>query len=45
MSLFVNPTQFNEAGDLADYPRDERTPTPSSADALGVDWLFAPPVA
>ena len=43
VSLFVNPTQFNEAGDLADYPRDERADA-QQADALGVDWLFAPPV-
>jgi pantoate--beta-alanine ligase len=43
VSLFVNPTQFNEAGDLAGYPRDERADA-QRADALGVDWLFAPPV-
>ena len=43
VSLFVNPTQFNEAGDLAGYPRDERADA-QRADELGVDWLFAPPV-
>jgi pantoate--beta-alanine ligase len=43
VSLFVNPTQFNEAGDLAGYPRDELADA-QRADALGVDWLFAPPV-
>ncbi len=43
VSLFVNPTQFNEAGDLAAYPRDGRADA-ERADALGVDWLFAPPV-
>jgi pantoate--beta-alanine ligase len=43
VSLFVNPMQFNEAGDLAVYPRDERADA-QRADALGVDWLFAPPV-
>jgi pantoate--beta-alanine ligase len=43
VSLFVNPTQFNEAGDLAAYPRDEQADA-EQADALGVDWLFAPPV-
>jgi pantoate--beta-alanine ligase len=42
VSLFVNPTQFNDAGDLAGYPRDERADA-HLADALGVDWLFAPP--
>jgi pantoate--beta-alanine ligase len=41
VSLFVNPTQFNEASDLADYPRDERADA-HLAEALGVDWLFAP---
>jgi pantoate--beta-alanine ligase len=43
VSLFVNPTQFNQAGDLAGYPRDEQADA-QRADALGVDWLFAPPV-
>ena len=43
VSLFVNPTQFNEAGDLAGYPRDEQADT-QRADALGVDWLFVPSV-
>jgi pantoate--beta-alanine ligase len=43
VSLFVNPTQFNQAGDLARYPRDEQADA-QQADALGVDWLFAPPV-
>jgi pantoate--beta-alanine ligase len=41
VSLFVNPAQFNEASDLAAYPRDERADA-QLADALGVDWLFAP---
>ncbi|MFZ0385727.1 MAG: pantoate--beta-alanine ligase [Solirubrobacteraceae bacterium] len=43
VSLFVNPTQFNQASDLAGYPRDERADA-QLADALGVDWLFAPTV-
>ena len=41
MSLFVNPTQFNEAGDLAAYPRDEHRDAQLAA-AAGVDYLFAP---
>jgi pantoate--beta-alanine ligase len=41
--LFVNPTQFNEATDLAAYPRDEGKDTDEAA-ALGVDVLFAPSV-
>jgi pantoate--beta-alanine ligase len=40
-SLFVNPTQFNEASDLAAYPRDEAADARMASDA-GVDVLFAP---
>ena len=43
VSLFVNPTQFNEASDLAAYPRDE-TGDAAMATAAGTDLLFAPPV-
>ena len=43
VSLFVNPTQFDQAGDLAGYPRDEQADA-RRADELGVDWLFAPAV-
>ena len=43
MSLFVNPAQFNEAGDLAAYPRDEARDA-ELARAAGVDLLFAPGV-
>jgi pantoate--beta-alanine ligase len=43
MSLFVNPTQFNEQSDLAAYPRDEHRDAELAAE-LGVDYLFAPPV-
>ena len=43
VSLFVNPTQFDDAGDLAAYPRDRRADA-AQAQALGVDWLFAPAV-
>jgi pantoate--beta-alanine ligase len=41
--LFVNPTQFNEASDLAAYPRDEGRDAATAAE-LGVDVLFAPAV-
>jgi pantoate--beta-alanine ligase len=44
VSLFVNPAQFNEANDLAAYPRSEESDAATAA-ALGVDVLFAPPVA
>jgi pantoate--beta-alanine ligase len=43
MSLFVNPAQFNEAADLAAYPRDEARDAALAAE-LGVDYLFAPRV-
>ncbi|HET9720526.1 MAG TPA: pantoate--beta-alanine ligase, partial [Solirubrobacteraceae bacterium] len=42
VSLFVNPTQFNDSGDLESYPRDE-TRDARLAEEVGVDILFAPP--
>ena len=44
MSLFVNPRQFDDAVDLAVYPRDEARDARLAA-AAGVELLFAPPVA
>ncbi len=41
VSLFVNPAQFDEAADLASYPRDEERDAATAADA-GADILFAP---
>jgi pantoate--beta-alanine ligase len=41
VSLFVNPAQFNDPGDLAVYPRDEARDAARAAE-LGVDYLFAP---
>jgi pantoate--beta-alanine ligase len=41
VSLFVNPAQFNDARDLAAYPRTESNDAAEAAD-LGVDVLFAP---
>ena len=43
VSLFVNPTQFDEASDLEAYPRDEARDEGLAA-AAGADILFAPPV-
>jgi pantoate--beta-alanine ligase len=43
-SLFVNPAQFEEQADLQRYPRDELADA-ARAQAEGVDYLFAPPVA
>src|ERR687886_2627137 len=42
VSLFVNPAQFNEAADLAAYPRDEAKDA-ALAEQAGADLLFAPP--
>jgi pantoate--beta-alanine ligase len=43
VSLFVNPTQFNEAADLAAYPRTEASDAAIAAE-LGADVLFVPAV-
>ena len=44
VTLFVNPTQFDERTDLERYPRDERRDVELAA-AEGADLLFAPSVA
>jgi pantoate--beta-alanine ligase len=44
VSLFVNPTQFDDAADLDAYPRDEARDAELAA-AAGADVLFAPPPA
>jgi pantoate--beta-alanine ligase len=41
VSVFVNPTQFNEAKDFEGYPRDEGRDA-AMARGEGVDLLFAP---
>lgn len=43
VSIFVNPTQFNDKGDLKSYPR---TPESDLAmlEAAGVDYVLMPPV-
>lgn len=43
VTLFVNPTQFNQASDLEAYPRTFDTDLKACSEA-GVDWLFAPSV-
>jgi len=43
VSLFVNPAQFGEAGDLELYPRDEQQDATLARQA-GADLLFEPPV-
>jgi len=43
VSLFLNPTQFNDAGDLDAYPRDPDHDA-ELATEVGVDYLFAPTV-
>jgi pantoate--beta-alanine ligase len=41
VTLFVNPTQFNDPKDLEAYPRDEKSDA-ALAEGAGVDFLFAP---
>jgi pantoate--beta-alanine ligase len=41
VSLFVNPTQFNDSRDLARYPRDPERDAALAAE-IGADYLFAP---
>jgi len=43
VSLFVNPSQFNERGDLERYPRQEKHDA-RLAERAAVDVLFAPSV-
>jgi pantoate--beta-alanine ligase len=43
-SLFVNPAQFEDEGDLAAYPRDEARDAAIAEDA-GIDILFTPSAA
>ena len=43
VSLFVNPTQFNDPADLEAYPRDEQRDAALAAEA-GAGLLFAPPL-
>lgn len=43
MSLFVNPSQFDEPSDLTAYPRDNARDA-ELASGAGVDYLFAPDV-
>jgi pantoate--beta-alanine ligase len=43
VSLFVNPSQFNDSADLEHYPRSEQHDAGLAAEA-GADLLFAPPV-
>jgi len=43
VSVFVNPTQFNDAADLAAYPRSEAHDL-ELAESAGATMVFAPPV-
>ncbi len=43
ISIFVNPTQFDDPGDLAAYPSDEARDL-ADAERLGIDLAFVPTV-
>ena len=43
VSVFVNPTQFNNPNDLATYPRTEEADA-ALLEASGVDYAFIPSV-
>ncbi|MBV6497178.1 MAG: pantoate--beta-alanine ligase [Acidobacteria bacterium ACB1] len=43
VSIFVNPTQFNDKADLEKYPRDLTQDAAMLAE-LGVDYIYAPDV-
>lgn len=43
VSVFVNPTQFNNANDLATYPRTEYADA-ALLESAGVDYIFMPSV-
>jgi pantoate--beta-alanine ligase len=43
VSVFVNPTQFEDPADLAAYPRDEERDL-GQAETLGMDMAFVPSV-
>lgn len=44
VSVFVNPTQFNNAADLRTYPRTEEADS-AMLEACGVDYAFMPSVS
>lgn len=44
VSIFVNPTQFNDAQDLERYPRNEDADL-ALLKTAGIDYVFAPSVA
>lgn len=44
VSVFVNPTQFNEQADFTRYPRTLEADA-KLADAFGAGWVFAPEVS
>lgn len=44
VSVFVNPTQFNEQADFARYPRTAEADA-AMAEACGAGWVFAPEVS